>query len=387
MFKNILLPGLMCSLLSAENFPTFLEKAILNSPYLQSTALNVEQASQRGSALTRYANPSLQLEYSNFSPDVGDSDNGYRINLNQPIRLWGVGSAKDKLSVYMEDSAKADFSSKRAMFIRDISLAYTLYSQTKMLLSLGNEELKIAKTIYEISKARYESGTISRGVMLQSQVAFEMIQISNNTLALKSEQAYYGLLKFAGINEAIDLETPYAFSLLNQEATNPDVLRYESKNKQALALAEVNSNAVEWASLFAEYEVEPEQEIARIGLSIPLAVFNTKSQEKTIASLEAKKSALLVSNETRKLDIETKRLNSQRDTLRILKSQNENILTTQNELLEMFQEGYKIANINLLELQDIKNKLIQTKEDLIQIQSSLDQNTIYTNYLQGSYNE
>jgi cobalt-zinc-cadmium efflux system outer membrane protein len=60
---------------------------------------------------------------------------------------------------------------------------------------------------------------------------------------------------------------------------------------------------------------------------------------------------------------------------------------TQIELLNMFQDAYKIANINLLELQDIKNKVIETKQRLIKIQTALNQNAIISNYIQGSYNE
>ena len=387
MLKNILLSGILCTFLSAQSFDDFLQEAVVNSPYLQACSLNLEQAEQEGSALRRYSNPSLELEYSNFSPEIGESDNGYRVNVSQAIRLWGVGSDKDKLSIFMSESAKANFLSKKAMFTRDISLAFTLYSQKKMLLDLGNEELQIAKTIHNISKARYETGTISRGIMLQAQVAYKLIEISNNTLSLLSEQSYYQLLKFAGINEQRELETPYVFNVVPSKGDNPEILKLEALGKKALAEAQVNSNAVEWVNLFGEFESEPEQDVARIGLNIPLAIFNSKSQERIISSLEAKKSELLVINENTKLSIERKKLDSQREQLEVLKSQNENILSTEEELLGMFQEGYKIANTKLLELQDIKNKMIETKENLIQIQTSLDQNTIYINYLQGTYND
>ena len=53
----------------------------------------------------------------------------------------------------------------------------------------------------------------------------------------------------------------------------------------------------------------------------------------------------------------------------------------------MYKDGYKIANINLLQLQDIKNKVIETKRVLIKIQTAFNQNAIYTNYSKGSYNE
>jgi cobalt-zinc-cadmium efflux system outer membrane protein len=122
-------------------------------------------------------------------------------------------------------------------------------------------------------------------------------------------------------------------------------------------------------------------------VKLPLAFFNTKSQEKQIARLEADKVDLLIQNKNTQLDLESHRLQKQKQKLMRLKEQNTEVLKTEIELLKMFEEGYKIANINLLELQDIKNKVIETKERLIQIKTALNQNAITTNYMQGSYNE
>jgi len=140
-------------------------------------------------------------------------------------------------------------------------------------------------------------------------------------------------------------------------------------------------------NLFAEFESEPQQDITRVGLSFPLAVFNNKSQEKRIASLQASRSQLRIDNETKRLNIELKRLNNERKSLQKLIVKNENILTSEVELLDMFQNAYKIANINLLQLQDIKNKVIMTKKSLIQIKTALNQNAIHSNYNQGHYND
>jgi cobalt-zinc-cadmium efflux system outer membrane protein len=331
----------------------------------------------------------LALEYSHFDPHIGDSDNGFRANYTQPVRLWGVRDDKERLSKATLQSANTNFGQKRAGFIREISLFYTQYSEQKMLVSLGDEELHIAKKIYEISKARYEAGTISRGVMLQSQVAYEMIQIRNESLSLTAMQSYYDLLKQAGINQEIELDTEHEFAIkvMADNTRNPDVLSLHSEQEKAVSQAAVNSNKIEWMSLFAEYENEPEQDIARIGVKLPLAFFNTKSQEKQIALLEADKADLLIRNMNTQLDIENNRLQKQKQRLIRLKDQNAKVLETEVELLKMFEEGYKIANINLLELQDIKNKVIETKERLIQIKTALNQNAITTNYMQGSYNE
>lgn len=388
MLKNILMSGLFCASVYAESFDIFLQKAIDNSPYLKSHTLGIEQAIEKGSAITRYANPSLALEYSEFDPNVGNKDNGYRVNYSQPIRLWSVGDDKEALSNTILRNSNASYAQTRAAFIRDISLSFTSYAQQKSLLKLGGEELKIAKNIYEISKARYESGTISRGMMLQAKVAYEMVQISNESLVLRLNQSYFDLLKLAGLNELINLDTEFDFEISpNTASNNPQLARLKAEQETALDEAKVHSHSVEWINIFAEYESEPEQDIVRAGINFPLALFNTKSQERQIATLQASRDELILNNETSRLDIDNTRLKKERDSLETLRSKNEKMLSTELELLRMFEEGYKIANINLLELQDIKNKVIETKESLIQIKTALDRNAIHTNYNQGTYNE
>jgi cobalt-zinc-cadmium efflux system outer membrane protein len=81
------------------------------------------------------------------------------------------------------------------------------------------------------------------------------------------------------------------------------------------------------------------------------------------------------------------RLKKERNTLEKLEKNSKKILKTEIRLLNMYEDGYKIANINLLQLQDIKNRLIETKKSLIYINTALQKNAIYTNYNQGSYSE
>lgn len=389
MFKYILISGFICTFLGAESFDIFLQKAIQNSPYLESSALAVQQTKEEGDILTRYENPTLELEYSSFKPDIGSSDEGYRVNYSQPIRLWNVADDKRAVASSNIKSANASLAQKRAIFIRDMSISYTLYSQAKMLLVLGDEELQIAKKIYDISVARLQSGTISKGLKLQAQVDFEMSENSKDFLSLNSMQSYYSLLKFAGVNEEIELDSVYDFTISAdvQNINNPDLEVFKAQQNQAFREAKLNSNSVEWINLFTELENEPEQDIVRVGLNFPLAIFNDKSQEKRVATLQVSRTELLIKNENSRLNIELKKLQKERQSLFRLSENSEKILSTQLELLKMYEDGYEISNINLLQLQDIKNRVIETKRTLIQIHTALNQNAIYTNYTQGSYNE
>lgn len=389
MLKNIIMSLLLCTFLSAESFDEFLQKAIKNSPYMESSALAVKQTKEQGNILTRYENPTLELEYASFKSDIGSNDNGYRVGYSQPLRLWGVSKDKKNLADANNKNSDATYAQKRAIFIRDISLAYTSYSEANKLLSLSDESLSIAKKIYEISTARLESGTISHGVKLQAQVDYEMAENSKSTLSLAAMNSYYSLLKIAGISEEIELENDYEFNTNSniENVENPKIKVLETQKVQSLSEAKLNSNTVESIDLFAEIENEPDQDILRVGVNIPLAIFNDKSEEKSIAILQASRSELLIKNENTRLNIDSNRLQKERKSLLELNANNKKILQTQLKLLKMYEDGYKIANINLLQLQDIKNKVIQTKRTLIQISTALNQNAIYTNFYQGTYNE
>jgi len=389
MFKNILISGLLCTLLSAESFDTFLQRAIKSSPYLESSALIVQEEKEKSSIIRRYENPSLELEYSDFNPDIGSRGSGYRVNIAQPIRLWGVGDDRDSLAIKSMKNADANYLKNRARFIRDISVSYVNYAKQKSLEKLNFQELDIAKKIFDISLARYEVGTISRGVMLQAKIEYEMVQIKSEKLSLALQSAYYHLLTLAGINEKIVLDTKHFFTLKIENGldSNPQLIALKSQQDKLLAKATLKSNRVEWIDLFAEFESEPNQNISRVGVNFPLTLFNTKSEEVQIAKLQSKRTTLLIKNQTTKLSLKFSQLSKERSSLALLQKKSEKILLSEEELLKMFQDGYRIANINLLQLQDIKNRLISTKRDLIEIQAALDTNAILQNYNQGYYND
>ncbi|WP_373001576.1 TolC family protein [Sulfurimonas sp.] len=389
MIKILSAVVLISASLFAQNFDAFLDNALKNSPYLKSSNLSLSQAREQGSVITRYKNPSLELEYSAFKPDNSSDDNGYRAAFTQPVRLWGVGSDSEAYADATLQKAASDYSLTYAEFTRDISMLYTEYANQRKKLELAGEELEIAKHIYDISKERNSAGTISRGVMLQAQVDYEMVEIKAQALNITIQETYFKLLKFAGISKEVELDFKHEFKLDSDadSLNNPNINYLKSYKEEAKASSQINSNKVKWVDLTAEFENEPDQNIMRVGASIPLAIFNTSSEEMQIAKLEADKTELLIENEKAKISIENIKLKKQRKLLVLLKNKNEETLKTQTKLLKMFEDGYKIASTNLLELQNIKNRVIKTKESLIKIDTALNQNAITTNYIAGAYNE
>ena len=135
-----------------------------------------------------------------------------------------MGNNKESLANANVALAQANYSETKASFVRDISLQYTTYAQNDLLQALAEEELALASTIYDISKERYDAGTISRGIMLQAQVDFKMLKARVQTLALIRQRNYYDLLKNAGISDDVELETEYSFTQSGEHGQNPQLL-------------------------------------------------------------------------------------------------------------------------------------------------------------------
>lgn len=387
--KILFIIPLLVSLSQAKNFDIFLEDALKNSPYLQANSLSIDMAKEQASITTRYKNPYLELEHSNFSEDAGGEGLGYRIGLTQPLRLWGVSDNRDDLANAQKNEADSFVKLNRANFIKRLSLLFVKYKKTQEAKKLAQLELNISQKIASISNSRFESGTIAKVKYIQAKVDLQRVKNFLSEAKVKSLENYYTLLSFAGSVDEVELDSSYKFKLSKKSSFSDSASILFSKNKQKTAEAEakVNSNKIEWVSAFGEFEREPTQSIARIGISIPLAVFNSKTQEKHIAELQAKSLKLIVKNKTNTFKLTLKKLDKSIEALSTLEVSSQELLTSQKELLLMYEDGYKIANINLIELQMLKNQIIQTKAQLINIQTKKEQNIIQHNFLTGEYNE
>lgn len=382
MIKFILPITLLCSIGYAENFETFLARAVQNSTYIQSSYLTIEQSRLEGKIIQRYENPKVELEASSF-----ESENGYRVAIAQPIRLWEVSVDKEHFATSKEINAKANASAIHAQFVKEISFLYAEYSQKQKLLDLANEELKIAQKIDEISNQRFLNGSLSKALMLQANVDYANAQ--SNVLEYERERSLsnYNLLAFAGVAEELQIEPNYQFRLINNEKENPDISLLESENAMSVSESKLNTYTVESIEVFGEYEREGNQNIYRAGVSIALPFFNDKSEEKSILSLQERRSALALKAYKNRLQTKTATLKKELDTLNILLQKRQSNLKNEEELMNMYNDAYAIATINILELYEIKNRVLSTKREVINLQAQIDRATIEYNYTQGNYNE
>jgi len=382
MIKLLLFVSLCSATLMAESFEHFMAQAIEKSPYLNASGLMVDQAKLEGKKAIRYENPTLQVEGSKFQ-----SANGYRVGINQQVRLWGIGEDKEQISRSMVASARANVAVERSRFIKELSLLYVDYAQAQKLLNLANEELKIAQSINNVSKERYAKGSLSKALMLQADVAY-YDALSNRAESQKEAvKSYDALREYAGFSEEIAIDAENNFIRLRSEKSNPDLALLTSENDLKASQAKLETRIIESVGVFTEYEKEPDQNIYRAGVSIPLPIFNTKREEKSIQELQIRQNALFFKAQNDRLGLRKKSLLKEITSLETLLQQRKENLKNAQELLEMYQDAYAIANVNLLELYEIKNRRIATQEEIISLQSQINRSTIEYNYLQGAYNE
>lgn len=389
MFKKSIFTALgLCTVLSAQSFDAFLDEALQTSPYLKANALEIERADEQSSLIQRYKNPEISLEASNFTPDTQKSEAGYSIALTQPIRLWGVGEDSTNLARAAQEEAKGLVMLKRAEFVKVFSLLYIDYMTQTALLRLAEEEFLISKNIANISKERYEAGTIAKVKYLRAKVDLASSKNLLNEKEMMRLASYYKLLAFAGMAQEKKIDANYLFQLSDKMQNSSAELNYlKTQQNSAKAKTRLYTNKVQWMNLYAEYESEPDQNIARVGLSVPLALFSTKKEERKIATLQAKQSELLLQNQQTALGQNLKRLIKELQVLHSVADSTQELYNSQKELLSMYENSYKIASVNLLELQNIKNQMLQTKEKTIRLKNQINTNIVMYNYEVGEYNE
>ena len=397
MIKNKLFSVFMiflCSsqILNVEDFRYLLNKAIESNSNLKSSEIEIDLVKEKGSILTRFNNPTIDLNYSNYKfKEQINKDNGYGVSLTQKIVPWNVANDKTRLSETTIKNEVDKYNLDKQEFIKELSIKYTIYAKNKKFFNVIKESEDIANKVYDISNQQYKVGAISKAELLQSEIELMDIKKKKDELNLEIMNTYYDLIRFSGIDQEIhfNLESDYKFKItksINLEK-NPFINSEESKKDMLLAEAKLDSNIIDSFDLIYSYSEEPDQIVNQVGISLPLPIFNIKSEEGKIAKLEAMKMNLLVNKEKQQALMEYEKLVKERVLLEDLKKKNETVLKLQLDALEISMEKLKMFKISIFDIQNSKIKLIQTMTDIINIETALNQNAISINYIQGEHND
>ncbi|WP_187646894.1 TolC family protein [Nitrosophilus labii] len=374
----------------AVDFETFKNMALKESLFLKNRKLKTEISKKEKEIALRYKNPTFELETSRFDTELDSIKNGYRGTISQPVRLFGVSEELKSFSNAKISLSVAIYKKQKANFLKILEKAYTDYVYKKRLLGLIKEELEIAKKVVLIAKERYKNGTGTKAKFLQA--SLERAEIENAILSYENElfMTYQNLLSIAGIKKKVALKDAFLYDFSSIKLKNlksPEVKIASKKREFYLKEAKISKRLIKEIDIFAEYEKEPEQKIARFGVALELPLFNLKKEEEQIARIKALQS--LFEGDYIK-NFQSIKIDSLRESLKNLKNiyhQQKKLLKKEMELLELFKEGYAISKGSLLDLLDAKNRLLKTKRKILSVMKKCNDYIIELNYLQGFYNE
>ncbi len=374
--------------MSYEKFKKYTKK---HAKTLQSQALSLQTTQEENKILLRTQNPILELEASRFNPDVEDSSFGYAIIASQNIRTGNYYDGLQKKADASSLLQQAYVNEGTAGYMRTLEILYTEYVYQSKLFSLLQQEYTLSDKVSEMVQQRYQNGSENKVAYLQAKT--DTLALKTQIYATKQEMnsMYHQLLAIAGLKTKVPLDKHFIYTvsskITGKTKENPKQQILQAKEKLIESQIQMNESTINSYEMFGGIEDEPDQSILRLGVSIPIPLFNTKSEEKMLAKLKMQQ--LSLDKEQLSIELYTEQeiihasiqsLSQQYTSLQTLKKE-------QKILNDLLQEGYQIAQGSIFVMMSSKNKLIQTQKSLLQTQKMINNQKIALRFLQGSYND
>ncbi|BDY13723.1 TolC family protein [Hydrogenimonas cancrithermarum] len=372
----------------AVDFKTFETMALQNAPAMQAARLENNAAKLQGRIALRYANPSIEGEVSGFDADAGGSDTGWRTAISQPVRVFGLGHDLQRYADRLNILAEKGYEKGRAGFMVQLRHRYVDYVKAVHAKALLEQKIALAKRLETIAQERFENGAGTRAKVMQASLQ----RIAAETKLIEGQREivarYYDLLADAGMTEQVTLDAAFLYPVevdnhADTALKNPELQAMQALSNLYEAEAKTHDRSIKAYQLFAEYEEEPDQSIARFGVGIDLPLFNRNKEEYQLARIRVQQASLRVAQLKSEQKAQLESLQLQLATLGKHYAALKQRLEKEQELLSLFEEGYRAAQSSLLDLIQTKNALIDTKRQLLETEYLANLYHIQIDYLKG----
>jgi len=389
--KYIMLLTMLTLSLWAMRYEQFKAYTLKHSPVLQQQRLGVDVANAQNGISLHTQNPELSLGGAQYSPKSGKDGWGYTVSLTQPVRRGSYYEGLQAQAAANTLLANAYVLEGKAGYLRELESLYTAYVYQARLLKLLEEEYGLSQKVTEMVYKRYKSGSENRVAYLQAKTQSTMLKTQLYTTRQRRDTLYYQLLAAAGLQKRVSLSTRFIYGVSKAAVTegkrSPQEEILLAKEALYRSRAKTAEGSFTQYALSTELEKEPDQSIFRVGISIPIALHHDRSEERMLARLKSWQVVLereqlkaTLSNQKAMLKSAVRELSAQYHALLSLQKE-------QRELTALLQEGYTIAKGSLFELMVAKNRLIQTRKQLLETQRTLNEKKIALRYLTGAYND
>ena len=365
----------------AQSYHQILKRAINNSADFKLANSRLKSMELKSNIEQRYKNPSLELS-------LRDEDNHrYKdISLTQEITFPWVKADKKRLSNTQLDVARVKNSIEKEKFIYNFAFKYLEYREIYKLKNLQKSSISISKKILNITKNRLKEGAITQSDLLQAKLDYTKAVTKLKELDFIKSQKRLEFLLFANLDDSTKIDINHKFYIHKAKDINSIKKLTNAQKRVAQKKLSLASHNIESIEIFGEVEEDINQDIIRVGISMPIPIFNSKSQEKQLAKIELANSDIIDKAQDRRFRLEIVNLKKEIKTLKSLKQSYQSEIKKAQKLLKLYQNGYRLAQINLLKLNILKQKLLESKSNILKVDTLIQKSIIKINYLQGSQN-
>ncbi|SFP48069.1 TolC family protein [Hydrogenimonas thermophila] len=379
----------LCTISSfAASYMEFEKSVIQNAPLMKVYRLEKSTSKLKERIALRYDNPSFEWEINNFSSDNSKNDNGFKSAISQPIRTFGYEKSLKEYANTLNLLAKKGYEKNRAKFLVELRRYFTEYVKAVHTKALLKEEIALYKRLESIAKTRFENGAISRTKLMQASLQRVSAETKLFEIEREIDARYYDLMSITGVKKSIPLDANFIYpvnyvTINDVNLQNAELDALEAVQKQYEAEAKMQNRKLKTYRLFTTYEDDIDQSIVTFGAGIDLPLFNQNREEYQLAKIKAQKAYL---KKVQLKNSQQKRLKSLIDQLLILKKEYMALkkrALKEQELLTLFEEGYRTAQSSLIDIIQTQRSLIGTKRKLLETEYLTNLYHIEIDYLKG----
>jgi cobalt-zinc-cadmium efflux system outer membrane protein len=263
-----------------------------------------EEAARAGIVTARqFPNPSVDV---NAGPQRPRNDSGtlsgtaWGVGVAQPIEYPSVRDSRRRTAEANLGSVEAGTIAFRAQLLAQVRANFYEVLQRQEQLGIAEEDLKLLGEIRDRVGLRAKLGESPRLDLVRTETELLNAQRARDTAAVRVTQAKLALANLIGIPPGEDysvrgtlsgsVEIPTLDSLRTQVVRdNPQIQQALAEEERARTRLQLERDLrVPAPTLQAGYVQEPDKEITRFGLSIPIPLFNQRQGQIAEALAEVK---------------------------------------------------------------------------------------------------
>ncbi|SNZ06435.1 Outer membrane protein TolC [Persephonella hydrogeniphila] len=351
----------------SETFEEILDRALKESPQLKSYRFETQTVEGEIKSAQAFPNPELFVQFGRLYTQT--EENGLNItefSINQPLKLWGTRKKAIEKALLKKSAFESLFDLKKREFTGELYSAFYSTLYLKEVLHIKEKEFKITKGIYEFVKKSYELGEDTKLNLFRAEKDLKIAQIELEQAKTEYTISLQKLSALAGFEIK---DTKGSLTEIKQIKEIPleelPEIRYIQKTIQSLDKEIQLQKALAKPQIGIEFSAsEDEVDLGKyefgIGITASVPVFYRNQGEIISILYEKKRYLSLIKQKEMVYSVKIKSLKEKYSLLtKQIEELDRKVIPSVSQALDLGKKSFKLREITLFELSDIRKQYIQ----------------------------